>query len=136
MIPTLDIRRHAAEKNDTGELKFDFELEEDLVDIPYVSMESPIFADLFYEIFEDDKVEIHGKVVYTLKGLCSRCLRETSQKVEGEARGLFCPGKGEEDYSYSNYKIDLKEFLRDAVLFSIPNGLYCSEDCSVPDYKT
>ena len=58
MIPELDVRRCNAEKKYTGELVFDFEPEQSLVDIPYVSPDGPVSARLHYNILEDDSVEI------------------------------------------------------------------------------
>ena len=138
MVPRLDIRKLIAEKKYAGDLVFAFEAEENLVDIPYVTISSPVNAELRYEILEDDTVEVKGTVSFTLKGLCSRCLKETEQRIVGDAEGYFIPegGKGEEeDYTYSNGFIDLREFLRDAVMFIMPAGLLCSEDCTAPDYK-
>ncbi len=137
MIPTLDIRRLIAEKKYDFDLDFEFEPEEGLVEIPYVELVPPVKAELHGKIAEDNTVLIRGKVIYCLKGLCSRCLKETSSTVEGEAEGTFVPAsrrKEDESYSYVG-TIDLREFLRDAVMFSIPNGLYCSETCNTPDYK-
>lgn len=138
MIPRLDIRKLCAEKKYEGELVFDFEAEQNLVDIPFVSISSPVSVALNYRILEDDVVELCGSLSFMLKGLCSRCLKETEKRISGEAKGYFVPvgGKGEEeDYSYSNGFIDLREFLRDAVMFIMPAGLLCSEDCTAPDYK-
>ena len=138
MIPTLDLRRLNAERKYSSDLEFEFEPEEGTVGIPYVELVPPVKAKLHVEIAEDNTVSIKGKVIYTLKGLCSRCLKETKNQVEGDAEGIFVPvsRKGEdEDYTYSGSVIDLKEFLKEAVLFSIPNGLYCSETCSAPEYK-
>ncbi len=136
MVPKLDVRRANAEKKYTGELCFTFEAEPSLVEIPFVSISSPVEAKLRYAILEDDSVEIEGSLAFTLKGSCSRCLRETEQRVSGEAEGYFVPyGEGGEDYSYSNGVIDLGEFLRDSVIFLTPARLVCSENCTAPDYK-
>lgn len=138
MIPRLDIRKLCAEKKYSGDLVFEFEPEEDLIDLPYVTKPALVKAELHYEILEDDSVEVEGKISYPLKGLCSRCLKETTMQVQSEVEAYFVPptGKGEmEDYSYANGFIDLREFLRDAVTFSVPAGLLCSEDCTAPDYK-
>ncbi len=136
MVPRLDVRRLNAEKKYSGELSFSFDPEEDPVEIPYVSLVSPIRAELGYEILEDDSVEIRGTIGFTLKGLCSRCLKEMEKRFSEEVEGYFVPdGDGREDYAYTNGVIDLREFLRDAVLFSMPAGLYCSETCTAPEYK-
>ena len=111
----------------TGELKFGFEAEQDLLDIPYVKFASPVQAELKYEIFDDDSVEVKGRISYTLKGLCSRCLSEAQQEVVYEAEGVFVPAEPQdEEYSYSNGCVRLEEFLRDSVLFSLPQTLLCA----------
>ena len=138
MVPRLDVRKLCAEKKYAGDLEFSFEPEENLLDIPFVSFSSSVEAKLRYEILEGNTVEVKGTLSFSLKGLCSRCLKETEKRFTGDAEGYFIPtgGKGEEeDYSYSNGFIDLREFLRDAVLFNMPAGLLCSEDCTAPDYK-
>lgn len=138
MIPHLNVRRLSAEKKYSGKLMFSFEGDQQLIEIPYVSFSSPVRTELAYEILEDDSVEVKASFSYHLQGLCSRCLKETEQKISFESVAYFIPegGKGQDDdYFYRNGVIDLSEFLRDAVLFSMPAGLLCSEDCSAPDYK-
>lgn len=135
MVPTLDVRRCNAEKKYAGELRFGFDPDPTLVDIPYVAFSSPVEADLHYEILEGDWVEVKGTLSFSLKGLCSRCLKETEQRLTAEAEGCFIPeGNGSDDYAYRNGIVDLTEFLRDAVLGALPNGLYCSDTCSAPEY--
>ncbi len=138
MIPKLDVKRLLAEKKYAGDLSFDFEAEQDLLEIPFAEIVSPVRALLSFAILEDNSVEIKGKLVFTLKGLCSRCLKETEREYEGEAEGYFVPsgGKGEDgDYPYSGGMIDLREFLRDALAFSLPASLLCGENCTAPGYK-
>ena len=118
------------------DLSFTFEADPSLVEIPYVSPSSPVEANLHYEILEDDSVEISGSLAFSLKGSCSRCLKETEQRVSGEVEGYFVPnGEDGEDYSYSNGVIDFGEFLRDSLIFLMPERLVCSETCAAPEYK-
>lgn len=138
MIPSIDVRRWNAEKNYSGTLVFDFEGDPALIDIPYVAFASPVHAELVCNILEDDSVEVKGTVSFVLKGACSRCLKETSASVKEEAEGYFVPrgAKAEdEDYRYENGVIDLREFLRDAVLFSMPARLVCKDGCVAPEYN-
>lgn len=135
-VPKLDIARCNAEKKYAGTLRFGFCADGSLLDIPYVSFASPVEAELSYDILEDDSVEIRGTLSFVLQGACSRCLRQTQQRVSGEAEGYFVPGDGNgEDYSYRNGVIDLTEFLRDSLLFLLPARLVCSAPCVAPDYK-
>ncbi len=136
MVPKFDVRKANAEKKYAGELSFSFEAEPSLVEIPFVSISSPVDAKLHYEILEDDSVEITGSLAFTLKGSCSRCLKETQQRVSGQVEGYFVlNGTDGEDYSYSNGVIDFGEFLRDSVIFLMPARLVCNETCVAPDYK-
>lgn len=136
MVPKFDVRKANAEKKYAGDLSFTFEAEPSLVEIPFVSISSPVEANLHYEILEDDSVEIAGSLTFSLKGSCSRCLKETERQVSGKVEGYFVPnGTDREDYSYSNGVIDFGEFLRDSVIFLMPARLVCSETCAAPDYK-
>lgn len=138
MIPKLDVGRLLAEKKYSGELAFEFEAEKGLTGIPYAEIFAPVKASLHYEILQDESVEITGRIVFTMKGLCSRCLKETETTIDAPAEGYFIPrgGKGEDgDYDYSGGMIDLNEFLRDALVFSMPASLLCSENCTAPEYK-
>ena len=136
MAPKLDVRRANAEKKYAGDLSFAFEADPSLIGIPLVAFSSPVEAKLHYEILEDDSVEITGSLAFTLKGSCSRCLKETERRVCGEAEGYFVlGGDGGEDYSYSNGVIDFGEFLRDSMIFLMPTRLVCGETCVAPDYQ-
>ena len=125
MVPRIDVRTELAKKNYTGELNFSFDADNGLIDIPYVEISSPIRAALHYEIFADDTVEVTGKISFTLKGLCSRCLAETEEEIGFAAEGVFAPDPKDEEYGYANGFIDLGEFLRDSVLFALPSRLLC-----------
>ena len=130
MVPKIDVRNSVAKKIYAGELTFEFEAEQDLLDIPYVSFDSPVRAELKFEIFQDDSVEVKGRIAYVLKGLCSRCLGEAEQEIVFEAEGVFVATEPEdEEYSYRNGRVDLSEFLRDCVAFSLPQRLLC-DDCA------
>lgn len=128
MVPELNVRRLNAEKKYSGALSFHFEGEKELVEIPFVSFSTPVKAELRYEILEDDSVEISGTLSFSLKGQCSRCLEETERSFTSEIEGYFLPnGDGKEEYAYRNGIIDLKEFLRDSVIFALPGALHCEK---------
>ena len=125
MIPVIDVRNCVARKNYEGTLEFEFDADESWNDIPFVNFSSPVKAELRYEILEDNSVEIEGSVSFSLKGACSRCLAETEQHFTGEANATFVCGKTDgEEYNYFG-NVDLREFLRDAVIFALPSRLLC-----------
>ncbi len=126
MVPRIDVKNSIARKSFTGTLEFSFRAEQGLLDIPYTELASPVTAVLYYEILADDKVEVTGTLTFSLKGLCSRCLEEAEEKIAYEAEGIFSLSPKDEEYGYCNGLIDLREFLRDSVLFALPSRLLCS----------
>ncbi len=125
----IDVRKLNAQKKYSGTLEFEYEAPENLIDIPFVKFSSPVKVEAEYELFEDDSLELRGKILYTLEGQCSKCLKETSERVEGELDAYFQPFKGGEDYAYSGGVIDLTNAVNDAIMSSMPRTLSCGENC-------
>lgn len=123
------VRKLIAQKSFSGTVKFDYAAPGNLIDIPFVKFSAPVKVEAEYVIFEDDSVEVKGKVVYDLAGQCSRCLQETSQHREGEIDAYFQPFVGGEDYSYFGGVIDLTDAVNDAIMASLPYALSCGKDC-------
>ena len=128
MIPRIDVRMCNARGSYEGELDFEFEGDESLISVPYVTFSAPVAAHLHFEIFEDDCVDVTGKVTFSLKGLCSRCLSETQQTFEAEVDATFTPTRSDgEEYEYRNGIVNLEELLRDTLLIAFPSRLECDE---------
>lgn len=125
----IDVRKLNAQKKYSGTLEFEYEAPENLIDIPFVKFSSPVKVEAEYELFEDDSLELRGKILYTLEGQCSKCLKETSERVEGELDAYFQPFKDGEDYAYSGGVIDLTNAVNDAIMSSMPRTLSCGENC-------
>ncbi len=125
----IDIRKLNAQKKYFGELVFDYDAPETLIDIPFVKFSSPVKVQADYDLFEDDSFEVKGRISFDLLGKCSRCLEETSMHIEGEIDAYFEPRKDAEDYSYSNGRIDLTEAIEDAIMACMPFLLLCDENC-------
>ena len=125
----IDVRKLNAQKKYSGTREFEYEAPENLIDIPFVKFSSPVKVEAEYELFEDDSLELRGKILYTLEGQCSRCLKETSERVEGELDAYFQPFKDGEDYAYSGGVIDLTNAVNDAIMSSMPRTLSCGENC-------
>ena len=130
----IDVRKLNAQKKYVGTMEFEYSAPQTLIDIPFVSFSSPVKVQFEYELFEDDSMEIRGKVSYRLDGQCSRCLQPASMDVDGELDAYFQPKKDCEDYSYSNGIIDLTQAVNEAVMASLPFILSCGEDCNGLSY--
>jgi len=131
METVIDVRRLSAKKIYAGDMEFPYEAKQDWIDIPYVSFQGPVLVKLHYEILEDNSVEITGEVKFTLKGACSRCLKETSHDFTGEVDAYYVEnGKGDDEaYSYTGGVVDLNPCLSEAIMLALPNVLVCGEDC-------
>lgn len=130
MIPKIDVRQLNAQKKYAGDYAFEYEGDNSLIGIPYAKFSAPVSVTLHYEILEDDSVEITGKISFTLKGACSRCLNEAEQTFRGEIDAYFVPKGGEsEDYRYTGGVVDLRDCLNDAVMLTLPARLVCGENC-------
>ena len=65
-------------------------------------------------------------------GVCMRCLREATPRIEVDAREVDRPGAGEELASpyVQDERLDLAAWARDALALALPNQLLCREDCA------
>ncbi len=125
----IDIRKLNAQKKYSGSMEFTYSAPEHCIEIPFVRFAAPVKVVFEYELYEDNALEIHGTVTYTLEGQCSRCLKETSQVVEGELDALFEDRKDYEDYGYTNGIVHLENAVEDAIMASMPFILSCGDEC-------
>ena len=131
----IDIRKLNAQKKYSGQMEFSYSAPEELIEIPYVKFAEPVKIEFDYDLFEDDSLEIKGKVRYRLVGQCSRCLKDAAQDIEGDLDAYFQPCKNCEDYGYTNGIVDLKKAVEDAIMASMPYTLSCGENCEPLSYK-
>ncbi len=125
----IDVRKLNAQKKYEGGMEFSYSAPEALIEIPFVKFGGEVKVVFDYELYEDDSLEIRGKVVYTLEGQCSRCLKNSSQTIEGELNAYFEPRSDYEDYGYTNGVIHLENAVEDAIMASMPFILSCGEEC-------
>jgi uncharacterized protein len=131
----VDIRKLNAKKSYSGEMEFSYDAPTSLIEIPFVSFEGPVKVRFSYELYEDDAFEIKGTVSFTLKGQCSRCLKDASMDVSGDLDALFEPNENPEDYSYSGGIVRLEKAFDDAIMSCMPFTISCGKDCESIDYK-
>ena len=126
----IDIRKLNAELRYEGELHFTLPPDNGLVTVPLAQMASGIEANGVYRLYEDDTLEVRGKVRFLLRGACSRCLQPAEQWLEAEWDPVFVRGEPEEEeYSYERDTVDLGQSVKDAVLLGMPHVLLCKENC-------
>ena len=98
----IDVSRARALGKPSGDLTFEYSADDALIDVPFVAFSSPVSVSLHYDVGEDGKAEVTGRVGFRLKGLCSRCMKEAEREFSGEIDALFVPnGDGGEDYARS-----------------------------------
>lgn len=129
----IDVRKLNAQKKYSGRIEFEYDAPEDLIDIPFAKFSRPVKAEADFELFEDDSLELKGKIFFAIEGQCSRCLGDASQEIEGEIDAYFQPFEGGEDYAYSGGVIRLENAMNDAIMASMPRVLSCGENC--PDIR-
>ncbi len=125
----IDIRKLNAQKKYSGNMEFSYSAPETLIEIPFVKFVGDVKIEFDYDLYEDDSLEIRGRVLYRLEGKCSRCLKDASQEIEGELNAYFENRKDYEDYGYTNGIVRLENAVEDAIMASMPFVLSCGEDC-------
>ena len=130
----IDIRKLNTQKRYSGSMEFEYSAPEELIEIPFVKFSAPVKIVFDFELFEDDSIEIKGKIFYRLEGQCSRCLKEAYCDVEGEISAYFEPTTDCEDYSYSGGIVRLEKAFDDAIMVSMPFTISCGEDCKGLEY--
>ena len=125
----IDIRKLNALKKYSGNMQMEYVADTSLIGIPFVEFVAPVKVEFSYELYEDDSLEIFGKVAFGLKGKCSRCLKDAEMAVEGDLEAYFQPIKDAEDYSYTGGKVDLTKAVEDAIMACMPYTVSCGEDC-------
>ena len=131
----IDIRKINAQKKYVGNMEFEYSAPETLIQIPSVQFNGPVKVTFEYELFEDDSIEIRGRVIYGLQGACTRCLKPILVNVVGDLDAYFEPRKDYEDYGYTNGKVDLTQAVEDAIMASMPYVILCQEECEGISYN-
>ena len=116
-------------------MEFEYSAPETFIEIPFVKFAAPVKIVFDYELYEDNSLDIHGKIFYLLEGQCSRCLKDTKMQVEGELNAYFENRKDYEDYGYTNGIVNITQAVEDAIMASMPFVLSCGEDCETISYN-
>ena len=118
---------NAIKRSGKTQADFFFEYDTDIsVDIPAAKILSPVKDQGRVYLAADGTAEVEGETVFTLKGACTRCLKDTEKVFTAD----FCESCGTEyGYPIVNGKIDIKKIVDDAIVINIPIVFLCKEDC-------
>jgi uncharacterized protein len=79
---------------------------------------------------------LDGKLFYSYRDSCARCLAEVEGEIETEISGKILEDEeskleesDEKLIAYRNDEIFLDEIITDAILLSMPMRIICREDC-------
>lgn len=125
----IEVKKLNALKKYTGDFVFAYSAPQEQVLLPFARIEGDVKVEGSYEIYDDDSVAVDLKISYALVGQCSYCLKNARKQIEYSDELLFVPERDPDNYFYDGIKIDLTTAVNDAILFSQPDVLLCSEDC-------
>ncbi len=96
-------------------------------------------ADVFSK---DEKVYIRGRIGTIIRLECTRCLENVTTPADLDFEAIFVDASKEDSESEVEVKdaaldeslvldgrIDLREVVREQLLLSLPEQVYCSDDC-------
>jgi uncharacterized protein len=94
-----------------------------------VSQDPPLEADLVLHPVSGG-IAVTGRVRFTTKDTCYRCLTETLTDRDASIGALFDTNNDDDEtYPLEGYEIDVSQMLRDEVLLSLPIIEDCGDDC-------
>ena len=111
------------------ESNFFFEYEPDnRLSTEFISVLSPVKVSGTVTITDRHSATISGEVCLTLKGQCTRCLKDTEKTLVLEF-DEYADESGEDCYAVVNDKIDLAKIVEDLIILNMPVSFLCKEDC-------
>lgn len=126
----IDLRAFKQKGIFYGDFDFDCEISGQALPLPDAKIIDKVNVKGQFDVGENSKVFLSGKIVYRLLGECSRCLTPVTKTVEIEFDEVFSQFKSDEDcYAYSNNRIDLTEMVNELIILESPQTIYCKDDC-------
>ncbi len=99
------------------------------IELIQVAEQPPLTADLVLHPVSGG-IAVTGRVRFTTRDTCYRCLEETLSDRDTSIGALF-DGNNDDDESYPllGHEIDVAQMLRDEVMLSLPIVEDCGDDC-------
>ena len=124
----IDLKKIKRSGKDSAEFFFEYQPETSLIDIPNVNLVMPIKVTGSVTLSGEHSCYIDGEVVFSIKGECTRCLKQTENVYTAEIRES-ADSDSEDCYPVKNDTVDLTRIVDDVILMNVPVNFLCSNDC-------
>ena len=124
----LDLKKLKRTGKDSSNFFFEYSPETELLDLPNADIVLPISVNGTVTITGEHSAYLDGEVVFSVKGECTRCLKDT----EKEFALNFQEGvesNNPDGYPVKNDTVDLRPIVDDLIAINSPVTFLCSEDC-------
>lgn len=128
-VMIIDVRKLKFSENLESEFTFEYFPKVDILNIDSAVLDGPVTVNVTSQLQGDD-VYVDGTLKCKIVGECARCLKKASVNFETEFSVIYAVERqDEDDYLYSNGRVDLQPAVDDFLITSIPSVIYCKEDC-------
>ena len=124
----LELKKLKRTGKDSSNFFFEYSPETELLDLPNADIVLPISVNGTVTITGEHSAYLEGEVVFSVKGECTRCLKDT----EKEFALNFQEGvesNNPDGYPVKNDTVDLRPIVDDLIAINSPVTFLCSEDC-------
>ena len=81
-------------------------------------------------VLQGDDVYVDGTLKCKIVGECARCVKQVESDWSCEISAVYAVTRqDEDDYLYSNGRLDLTPAVVDTLITSLPTVIYCKDDC-------
>ena len=124
----IDLRTLKRYGQDRKDFFFEYSGENSEIEIPYGQIVYPIKINGSVELTGNHSAYVSGEISVTLKGECTRCLKETQKDFVFDFAEQL-EENAEQGYSVEKDRIDLTKIVLDAIVMELPLNFLCKEDC-------
>ena len=124
----IDLKKIKRSGKDSADFYFEYEPKLDLIEIPNAKLVVPVTISGSVTLTGEHSCYVDGEVVFSIKGECTRCLKETLNRYVIEFSEC-ADSEAEDGYPVKNDTVDLTKIVDDVILMNEPVSFLCKEDC-------
>lgn len=124
----LDLKKLKRSGKDQSDFFFEYSPEKDLIDIPSAELSCAAKVSGRITLTGDHSCYVEGEVVFTIKGECTRCLKDTENVYVAEFNEAL-EENNPDGYSVKNDTVDLTIIVDDVIAMNVPVSFLCGENC-------